>query len=134
MITILGRIPSKKNSRITTRSGRSFPSKQYTAWQKDASRQLSINKVQPITNPEYILIEIYAPDKRKADLTNKAESIMDLFVDNGIIADDNWFVVGKVLLNFSGVDVKNPRAVIHNFSLNELVWFYHNEKQQNKNT
>ena len=55
---------------------------------------------------------IYPPDRRKADLTNKAESIADLLVDNGFLADDNWTVVPKVVLTFGGVDRENPRAVV----------------------
>ena len=32
------------------------------------------------------------------DLTNKAESIMDMLVAAQILEDDNWFVTGPVLL------------------------------------
>jgi Holliday junction resolvase RusA-like endonuclease len=59
-----------------------------------------------------IVIQIWAGDKRASDLTNKAESIMDLLVDAGILSDDNWFVVPNVELIFAGVDPKKPRAVI----------------------
>ena len=68
--------------------------------------------MQPIGSLTQISIKIYAPDKRKADLTNKAESIMDLLVDNGKIEDDNWFVIGDIRLLFGGVDKVNPRAEI----------------------
>lgn len=111
MIVIKGRIPSKKNSRITTRSGRSFPSKKYTEWHKGASKQLIGTKPFPIVKK--IRIVFHMPDNRNADLTNKAESVMDLLVDNGIIIDDNWKVVGWLELVCAGVDKENPRAEIY---------------------
>jgi len=54
----------------------------------------------------------YAPDKRKSDLDNKATTILDLFVDNGFIKDDSWFVVEHESLHFGGIDKLNPRAEI----------------------
>jgi hypothetical protein len=70
----------------------------------------------PLQQVESIFIEIYAPDKRAFDLSNKAESLMDLMVDAGIIKDDNVYVVPKLELVFGGIDKENPRAivVIHN--------------------
>lgn len=47
-----------------------------------------------------------------ADLTNKAESVMDLLVDCGIIVDDSWQVVEKLTLRIGGIDKKNPRVVV----------------------
>ena len=123
-LTIKGRIPSKKNSVIiSTRGGRvmKFPSKAYKEWHEDATNQLwgKIPK-EPIKGAR-ITIAIYAPDKRSADLTNKAESIMDLLVDNKIIEDDNWYVCSEILLMFGGVDKENPRAVV---AIDEVIPFY----------
>jgi Holliday junction resolvase RusA-like endonuclease len=111
MIKITGRIPSKKNSRISTRSGRSFPSKAYSEWHEQASWQLKAQKVQKQNPPYAILIHVHFPDRLKADLTNKAESIMDLLVDNGIIEDDNWKVVPSLTLT-ADYDKENPRAEV----------------------
>lgn len=61
---------------------------------------------------EAIELILYPSTKRRADLTNKAESILDLLVDCRIIEDDNWFVVPKVILQFGGVDKTNPRVEI----------------------
>jgi Holliday junction resolvase RusA-like endonuclease len=52
------------------------------------------------------------PDAIRADLTNKAESIMDLLVDAGVLQDDNWNVVPEVILRCKGIDRTNPRAEI----------------------
>ncbi len=102
-------MPSKKNSRINTRSGRSFPSSKYTAWHKDASLQIMNAKKQ--TQKGFVLT-FYMPDNRRCDLTNKAESVMDLLVDNGIIEDDCWQITGEIRLLCAGVDKNNSRVEI----------------------
>jgi crossover junction endodeoxyribonuclease RusA len=54
----------------------------------------------------------YMPDNRKTDLTNKAESIMDLLVDCKIIDDDCWQVIPRIMLDARGVDKENPRVTV----------------------
>lgn len=54
----------------------------------------------------------FAPDARVSDLSNKTESVMDLLVDNEVITDDNWFVIGDLHLKFGGIDRENPRVEI----------------------
>lgn len=117
MITIKGRIPSKKNSRQPfIRNGRimNFPSKKYTEWHTDASWQL---KGQPKIDNIFSSLDLtfYFPDNRRTDLTNKAESVMDLLVDNGLLEDDCWQVIPRLHLQCGGVDKKNPRV--------EISWF-----------
>src|SRR3990167_9783140 len=102
-ITIIGSVPSKKNSRkVFLAHGRLIfaPSTNYEKWHKEALKQLPHIRI----NPTHIEITIFAPDKRKADLTNKAESVMDAMVDAGILEDDNWFVCNDIRLKFGGVD------------------------------
>jgi len=104
----------KKNSRVTNRkTGRSFPNKRYTAWHKLATNvlQFCTTPLEPI-QACLIKIEFYAPDKRKRDLTNFAESINDLLADNGIIEDDNWYIVPIVHLYYRGVNKENPSAIV----------------------
>lgn len=108
-LIIRGRIPSKKNSRINTRSGRSFPSSKYTAWHKDASNQIS-GAIKQINKD--VVLTFYMPDNRRCDLTNKAESVMDLLVDNSIFEDDAWQITGEVRLIPGGIDKDNPRVEI----------------------
>lgn len=111
-IILKGRIPSKKNSRIHTRTGMSFPSSKYTAWHKDASQQLKSFQKDSMEIPRAVSITFFFPDKRRTDLSNKTESIMDLLVDNGFLADDSWQVVNKLELIAGGIDRENPRAEI----------------------
>jgi len=109
-IVIYGSTPSKKNSRINTRSGRSFPSSKYTAWHKEASSQ--IIGIKEIPNGTNLTITFVAGDQRKFDLTNKAESIMDMLVDNGKLEDDNYSIVPQLTLRFGGVEKGNPHCII----------------------
>lgn len=108
--TLHGRIPSKKNSRISTRSGRSFPSKKYAEWHKDAESQLEHLAGESIDYPVAVSYYFYLPDNRRTDLSNKIESINDLLVDIGFIEDDNAKVVTQLHVYYMGVDKKEPRC------------------------
>ncbi len=119
-ITLHGRIPSKKNSKRLVMFGHRpgiISSKDYEAWHTLASYELK-GQVKGMTNrirlsgQHRIEITFFAAKRFKADLTNKAESIMDLLVDNYVIEDDNWFVVPEILLTFGGIDKTNERAII----------------------
>ena len=91
-----GETPAKKNSRIVnTKTGRSFPSKRYTEWHKSAQMQLlSVWKhFKPIDVPCKIHMTFTHGDLRRRDSDNGTSSILDLLVDCGILADDNWQIV-----------------------------------------
>jgi len=107
---IAGRIPSKKNSRRRIQRGTKVfdvPSKAYEEWNKDALVQIMLQKpTKGIARCEAHLI-FYMPDKRKADLTNKAESVFDTLVDAGVIVDDSWQVVTPITLH-GFYDKENP--------------------------
>ncbi len=87
-------------------------SKNFTAWLKDAKSQITVQAPGRANNVTSIEVTIFAPDMRKADLTNKAESILDLLVECGVIEDDNWFAIPKVILKMGGVDRIRPRAEV----------------------
>ncbi len=110
-LTIHGRVASKKNSRISTRSGRNFPSKKYKEWHEDASWQLFAQKKKMGIERCSAKLMFYMPDRRRADLTNKAESVMDLLVDCEILKDDSWQVVRPLELD-AEYDKENPRVEI----------------------
>lgn len=109
-IVLTGRIPSKKNSKIIICRGSKpmlLPSQKHKEWHEEAMTQL-IGK--QIIESDTIKATFYAPDKRRADLSNKFESVADLLVDAGLIEDDNWFVLKDIRLVFGGVDKENPRV------------------------
>lgn len=87
------------------------PSEAHEAWHREQMLALR-NSYKIVDDVVGVEITFYAGDKRASDLSNKAESIMDLLVDAGILPDDNWFVVPELLLKLGGVDKENPRAEI----------------------
>lgn len=102
-----GRIPSKKNSkRILRVGGRTIVacSKDYSDWQKNHVIDLRKDWGRlPLPRVSSVTLAFTAGDRRAFDLTNKAESIMDLLVDAGVLADDSVKVVPCVMLCFNGV-------------------------------
>ena len=61
-IILQGETPSKKNSRINTRSGRSFPNARYTRWHNDAVEQIYrkqlADKIAPIAEGERVKLTV----------------------------------------------------------------------------
>lgn len=116
-LTILGDVPSKKNSKqivYVKQRPLIISSSNYKKWHKQALVQLQ--GIKPVTESiERVELAFYPSTKRRADATNKAESVMDLLVDAGIIEDDNWFVVPEVRPKLGGVDKENPHCevIIH---------------------
>jgi hypothetical protein len=114
-LTLKGDVPSKKNSkRVFCRGGRPvvLPSEAYVAWHEEQLYALPKTKNAPLGCFTSIVCTFYPRTKRKADLSNKFESVADLLVDALILEDDNWFILGEVVLRFGGVDTKNPRVEI----------------------
>lgn len=109
---ITGRIPSKKNSRVTNRkTGRSFPSRDYTKWHKNAAEQLENFYNEEIDFPVEVSYKFYMPDLRPTDISNKLESINDLLTDINFWKDDNWSIVRKFHAS-AELDRENPRVEI----------------------
>ncbi len=113
-ITLTGDVPSKKNSKqIIYVRGRPIiiPSKNHKAWHYDAMSQVA--EIKPVVKQISAIELIFYPStKRLFDLSNKAESIMDLLVDAAIIKDDNYSVVPKLILQIGNHDKLNPRTEI----------------------
>lgn len=115
-LTLKGSVPSKKNNKqIRYRHGSPMitSSDNFQEWHEEMMWCTALRRCQKIKGPvQDVQMEFFVSSKRKADLTNKAESIMDLLVDAGILEDDNFFIVPAVTLLFGGVDPKNPRVHI----------------------
>ena len=111
-ITIYGETPSKKNSRINCRNGRSFPSKRYQEWHETAVAQVicQTGKIEPL-NKVHIFLKFYHGNMARRDSDNAVSSIFDLLKDCGIISDDNWKVIPHYLV-FNAYDKNNPRVEI----------------------
>ena len=121
MTTIYIEIPippkTKKNHpRIlkNRRTGKSFvaPSEQYENYERDCAWF-----IQPLENPISYAVNVrcifYMPDKRRCDLTNLLESIDDILVKYGVLADDNYSIVAGHDGSRVKVDKENPRTEIY---------------------
>lgn len=121
-----GNIPSKKDSqnlRINRKTGKRFitPSDNYKKWHTE---QMFLKKAfiadrkhfLPLQPGQIELIEITItyPDKRNRDVVNTVESIQDFLVDAGVLSDDNYKVIPKlILLGLYEKDVAETRVNIY---------------------
>lgn len=111
-ISIPGEVPSKKNSRINTRNGKSFPSKAYDTWHDVAMfHTITQAKGKKAPEPCSIACVFFHKDLRRRDCDNGLSSVLDMLVDAGIIQDDDWKHV-KTLSATASLDKDNPRCVI----------------------
>jgi hypothetical protein len=109
-LVLKGRIPSKKNNKVWT--GKYLVSSaKYKKWEANMSEQL-VEYANMFIEKAEIQCEFHWPDLLNADLTNKAESIMDLLVLNNVLKDDNWKILYDVHLRSVGLDRKDPRVEI----------------------
>ena len=102
---ITGETPSKKNSRINIRSGKSFPNKKYTAWAFAAVAELmeQVQPPAPINCPIKLSVNFYHADNVRRDSDNQLSSLLDVLQDAGILADDRWQIV-------QAINVRNFKA------------------------
>lgn len=122
---IIGETPSKKNSKIWTKSHKLIPSKAYQAWHMDAGIQIASQiaglatsdtvvdgtNVEGIDYPVSITLTFYHGDNVRRDSDNQAASIMDLLQDEKVLADDRWQIV-RILNIYNHYDKGNPRCLI----------------------
>ena len=73
-----------------------IPSNKYKQWHEQESWNVRSQK--PIKGIKRckITYQFYTNDKRRRDASNLIESINDLLVDNGVLVDDNWFVIEEM--------------------------------------
>ena len=80
-----GNVPSKKNSRVRTRSGSSIPSKAFYDWQNSALLQTKAQtRARGLSNVAVEVI-IYFGTNVRADLDNRLRLVEGL-----VLRDDKW--------------------------------------------
>lgn len=105
--TIPYETPAKKNSRVVLKNGRNIPSARYREWEQNAYIFLKASKIKsvktPIGTPIEIQLRFIHSDKRRRDSDNQASSVLDLLQDAGILQDDSWQIVRKLVVeNYAG--------------------------------
>lgn len=110
-LVIKGIIPSKKNSRINTKDGLSFPNKKFVQWQDDTILEIRRQTRQRFIQPVSLEVIIYFGTIGKADIDNKVTSLLDMFSEMLLIPDDKWqhVPIMKVQAEYRG---GNPGAFI----------------------
>ena len=107
---------SKKNSQqilINKATGKPFimPSKKYREYEKSAMWFLP--KGIYINAPCNVRCMFYMPTKRKCDLVNMQEAILDVLVKGRVLADDNYSIVQSMDGSRVCYDKQNPRTEIY---------------------
>lgn len=107
---------TKKNSQriLRTGSGRPFiqPSAQYKRYEADCLRQIPRPFCQQIDAPVNVQCVFYMPTCRRCDLVNLLESVCDILVRAGVLADDNCRVVAAHDGSCVRLDRDDPRVEI----------------------
>lgn len=73
--------------------------------------------------PYKLVVKVYPPNLREADLSNKIEGIQDILVEAEILEDDNYFKLTKIIPEFVAIDRKNPRYEVTIYSAAQRVEF-----------
>lgn len=117
-IVINGETPAKKNSRINTRSGRSFPSKRYTEWHQSAMKQIfdQTHYNEKFEKPVAVTLHFIHGDKRRRDSDNGTSSIFDTLVDAAVLSDDSWQHIERFSV-LNSYEKNNPRCIV---TINEV--------------
>ena len=107
---------SKKNSQqilVNHATGRPFimPSKKYKEYEKDA--MWFIPKGETINKPVNVKCLFYMPTRRKCDLVNMQESILDVMVKAGLLANDNYSIVQSMDGSRVLYDKEHPRTEVY---------------------
>lgn len=108
---------SKKNSQRIFRNPKTkthfiMPSEKYINYEKSAFHFLpAVEK--PIDYPVNVKCLFYMETKRKCDLVNLQEAILDVLVKGGIIEDDNFTIVQSMDGSKVLYDKEDPRTEIY---------------------
>jgi Holliday junction resolvase RusA-like endonuclease len=115
--TIGGKPITKKNSQqilINKATGRPFvaPSRQFQAYALTASYFLRPKPPEPIDYPVQVRCLFYMPTRQRVDKTNLEESIHDILVKYGVLADDSRDIIASTDGSRVLYDKTKPRVEI----------------------
>lgn len=105
---------TKKNSQqIITVKGRPMiiPSKAYNQYERDALWLINYDG-DPIDYPVNIKATFYMKTRRRVDLVNLQEALLDVLVKAEVLADDNNTIVASTDGSRVSYDKENPRTEV----------------------
>ena len=88
-----------------------IPSKQYLQYEKDC--RWFMPRVDVIDHPVNVKAIFYMPTKRRVDLVNLQEALLDILVKYEIIADDNSNIVYSMDGSYVDYDKERPRTEVY---------------------
>lgn len=88
-----------------------IPSPQYIQYEKDCGWFMP--NVATIEEPVNIKAVFYMPTKRKCDLSNLLQALLDILVKYEVLADDNYTVVHSFDGSYVDYDKKRPRTEVY---------------------
>lgn len=88
-----------------------IPSKQFLQYEKDA--HWFMPKISTIEEPVNVKAVFYMPTKRRVDLVNLQEALLDVLVKEQIIADDNSNIVFSMDGSYVDYDKDHPRTEVY---------------------
>ena len=105
---------TKKNSQqiiLNRKTGRPMviPSKAYIQYQKDAHWFMPRVAIEEPVNVKAVF---YMPTKRRVDLVNLQEALLDVLVYYGVLADDNCTIVHSMDGSYVDYDKERPRTEV----------------------
>lgn len=112
--SLTGETPSKKNSRINTRSGKSFPNQRYAKWETEAVAQLMSQDrpAEPIDVPIKLTVNFYHGDNVRRDSDNQLSSILDALQKAAVLSDDRWQIVQAINVRNFKADKSKAEIII----------------------
>jgi Holliday junction resolvase RusA-like endonuclease len=88
-----------------------IPSKQYLQYEKDAGYFMP--RVETIDKPVNVKAVFYMPTRRRVDLVNLQEALLDVLVKYEVLADDNSNIVCSMDGSYVDYDKERPRTEVY---------------------
>lgn len=105
-------VTKKNHGRIIRNNGRTFmiPSEAYVQYEKDA--KWFMPHIEPIDYPVNVKAVFYTKTKRRIDLVNLEQALLDVLVKYGVLADDNSEIVYSMDGSYVDYDKERPRTEV----------------------
>lgn len=87
-----------------------IPSKQYLQYEKDC--RWFVTRGESIAYPVNVKAVFYMPTRRRVDLVNLEQALLDILVKYNVLADDNSNIVRSMDGSYVDYDKEKPRTEV----------------------